>query len=66
MERSERTARVWRCLSRSKAESFCLFVRPNQLLAGEKLLETGIAADRVPDEIDLQLLNGNVITDRHR
>jgi len=42
MEKSGRTARVWRYPSRSKAESFCLFVRASQLFAGEKLLKTGI------------------------
>jgi hypothetical protein len=41
MERCGRTAPVLRCLSRSKAESFRLLVRPDQFPAWETLVETG-------------------------
>jgi hypothetical protein len=34
------------------------------LFAGEKLLEGGIVADRIADQVDHQLLNGNVRGDR--
>ena len=35
------------------------------LFAGEELLESRIVADRIPDGIDLQPLNGSVKTSRH-
>src|SRR5262249_33610138 len=46
--------------------SFLLLVRPDLLFAGEKLLECRVLPDWVPYWIDLQLLNGNVKTYRHR
>src|SRR6266446_9082810 len=52
MERSERTARAWRCLSSTKTERFRLFVWPNQLLAGKKLPESGIVPNGIPGRID--------------
>jgi hypothetical protein len=39
---------------------------PDLFVAGEKLLEAGIVADRIPDRIDLQLLNRNIKADRER
>jgi hypothetical protein len=41
-------------------------VRPDLLLAGEKLLESRIVSNRIPHWIDLQLLNRNVKTYRER
>lgn len=52
IENGKVRALAWHYLSRSKAESLRLLVRPENFFFGEKSLEFGIAADRIPKGIE--------------